>query len=264
MGKLSDLFAQVRKARSGKGIGFVGKNTPAVKPRAAALLVELSTPEAGSAEGAIKAGADGLIFAWEAQNSGTGTDALKKAVEAAQAAGESVICGLHITGGWEKLTRKNFEDFKEFGLSFVVLPLNAPARLLSLRVKDLEPVVSVPMREGELYPVFIRNLSAFEHVAAVHLDFGLSSEVSGMSIEDVLHYRAVREAVHAPALVHVKGTPDEDDAYALLTLGIQAVVLAAGKDTAATSQQIQALRELLEKVHHDDKETSTLGLNVKG
>ena len=35
MGKLSDLFAQVRKARSGKGIGFVGKSTPAVKPRSA-------------------------------------------------------------------------------------------------------------------------------------------------------------------------------------------------------------------------------------
>lgn len=261
MGKLSDLFAQVRKARSGKGIGFVGRSAPAVKPRAAALLVELSTPDAGSAEAAIKAGADGLIFAWDA-GSGS-TDTLKKAVEAAQAAGENVICGLHITNGWEKLTRKNFEDFKELGLSFVILPLNAPARLLALRVKDLEPVVSVPMREGELYPVFIRNLSAFEHLAAVHLDFGLSSEVSSMSIEDVLHYRAVREAVHAPALVHVKGTPDEDDAYALLTLGIQAVVLPAGKDTAANTQQIQDLRELLEKVHHDDKDSSTLGLNIK-
>ena len=263
MGKLSELFAQVRKARSGKGIGFVGKSTPAMKPRAAALLVEVSAPDAGSAEAAIKAGADGLIFTWEAQNGGS-PSALKKAVEAAQAAGESVICGLHIINGWQKLARKNFEDFKELGLSFVILPLDAPARLLALRVKDLEPVVSVPMREGELYPVFIRNLSAFEHVAAVHLDFGLSSEVSNMSIEDVLHYRAVREAVHAPALVHVKGTPDEDDAYTLLTLGIQAVVLMAGKDTAATGQQIQALRELLEKVHHDDKDVSTLGLNIKG
>jgi hypothetical protein len=260
MGKLSNLFAQVRKARSGKGIGFVGKSTPAAKPRAAALLVELSGTDAGNAEAAVKAGADGLIFAWKGDGS---TDVLGKAIEAAKAAGEDVLCGLHITAGWEKLERKDFEQFKEQGLSFVVLPLNAPARLLALRVKDLEAVVSVPMREGELYPVFIRNLSAFENVAAVHLDFGLSSEVSRMSIEDVLHYRAVREAVHAPALVHVKGTPDEDDAYALLTLGIQAVVLAESKDADTTGQQIHSLHDLLEKVHQEDNEASTLGLNIR-
>jgi hypothetical protein len=260
MGKLSNLFAQVRKARSGKGIGFVGKSTPAAKPRAAALLVELSGTDAGNAEAAVKAGADGLIFAWKGDGS---ADVLGKAIEAAKAAGEDVLCGLHITAGWEKLERKDFEQFKELGLSFVVLPLEAPARLLALRVKDLEAVVSVPMREGELYPVFIRNLSAFENVAAVHLDFGLSSEVSRMSIEDVLHYRAVREAVHAPALVHVKGTPDEDDAYALLTLGIQAVVLAESKDATTTGQQIRSLHDLLEKVHQEDNEASTLGLNIR-
>ncbi|HLI72140.1 MAG TPA: hypothetical protein VKV19_20485 [Ktedonobacteraceae bacterium] len=262
MGKLSELFAQVRKASSGKGIGFVGKNAPATKPRAAALLVDITAVDAGKAEAAIKAGADGLIFPWNGQ-SGANTDVLRKVVEAAQAASEKVITGLHITGGWEKLARKDFEEFKELGLNFVVLPLHAPARLLALHVKDLEMVVSVPMRDGEMYPIFIRNLSAFEHVAAIHLDFGLSSEVGGMSIEDVLHYRAVREAVHAPALVHVKGTPDEDDAYTLLTLGIQAVVLVEDKDRATTSQQISTLREVLEKVYQDDKDTPTLGLTIK-
>lgn len=260
MGKLSSLFAQVRKARSGKGIGFVGKSTPSAKPRVAALLVELSGTDAGNAEAAVKAGADGLIFAWKGDSN---TEELSKAIAAAQAAGEDVLCGLHVIANWEKLERKNFEQFKELGLSFIVLPLNAPARLLALRVKDLEPVVSIPMREGELYPVFIRNLSAFENVAAVHLDFGLSNEVSSMSIEDVLHYRAVREAVHAPALVYVKGTPDEADAYTLLTLGIQAVVLAESKDAATTGQQIRSLHDLLEKVHQEDSETSTLGLNIR-
>lgn len=263
MGKLSDLFTQVRKARSGKGIGFVGKNAPTLKALAAALLVELNGTDAGNAEAAIKAGADGLIFAWNGQ-SDKNTDALHEAVEAAQAAGEHVLCGLHLTGGWDKLERKDFEGFKQAGLNFVVLPLTAPARLLSLHVKDLEAVVSVPMREGELYPVFIRNLSAFEKVAAIHLDFGLSSEISSMSIEDILHYRAVREAVHAPALVHVNNTPGEDDAYALLTLGIQAVVLTESKDAATTGPQISALRDLLAKVHHEDKDTPTLGLNIKG
>ena len=263
MGKLSELFAQVRRARSGKGIGFVGKSTPAVKPRAAALLVELSGTDAGDAEAAIKAGADALIFVWNSQGKGS-TESLKKAIEAAKAAGEGVICGLRLSGGWEKLTRKDFEDFKELGANFVVLPLNAPARLLALRVKDLEPVVSVPMRDGELYPLFIRNLSAFEHMAAIDLDFGLNGEIGGMSIEDVLRYRAVREGVRAPALVHVKGTPDEDDAYTLLTLGIQAVVLTESKDAATTGQQIQALHELLERVHQEEQDEPTLGLNIKG
>lgn len=262
MGKLSDLFAQVRKARSGKGIGFVGgKNASTIKPRAAALMVALNSVNSGNAEAAIKAGADGLIFVWNGQ--GTSTEALQQAVEAAQAVQENVLSGLHITGGWNKLTRKDLEDFKEIGINFIILPLGAPARLLAIRVKDLESVISVPMREGDLYPVFIRNLSAFESLAGIHLDFGLSNEISAMSIEDVLHYRAVREAIHAPALVNVKGTPDEDDAYALLTLGIQAVVLAENKDSATTGQQITTLRELLEKVYQDDKDSANVGLSFK-
>ncbi|HEX7734682.1 MAG TPA: hypothetical protein VF458_07460 [Ktedonobacteraceae bacterium] len=260
MGKLSNLFAQVRKARSGKGIGFVGKSTAAAKPRAAALLVELSGTDAGNAEAAVKAGADGLVFAWKG---GGNTEDLGKAAAAAQAAGEDVLAGLHISGGWEKLERKDFEQFKELGMSFVVLPLNAPARLLALQIKDLAPVVSVPLREGELYPVFIRNLSAFDNIAAVHLDFGLSGELGGLSIEDVLHYRAVREAVHAPALVHVKGVPGEDDAYALLALGAQAVVLAEGKDASTTNQQIRDLHDILEKVYQEDSESPKLGLNIR-
>ncbi|HEY0755276.1 MAG TPA: hypothetical protein VGD98_15055 [Ktedonobacteraceae bacterium] len=260
MGKLSNLFTQVRKARSGKGIGFVGKNTLAAKPRAAALLVELNKADAGNAEAAVKAGADGLIFVWKGDEN---TEVLGKAVAAAHVAGEDVLAGLYIRSGWEKLERADFEKFKESGLSFVILPLNAPARLLALEIKDMEAIVSVPMRSGELYPVFIRNLSAFDSVTAVHLDFDLNSEIGDLSIEDVLHYRAVREAIHAPALVNVKGVPGEDDAYALLALGIQAVVLMESKDTATTSQQIRDLHDLLEKVHQEDKEASKLGLNVR-
>ena len=260
MGKLSDLFAQVRRARSGKGMGFVGKGAPTLKARATALLVELRSANAGNAEAAVKAGADGLIFTWDGQGN---TDALHGAVETAQAADEHILCGLHFTGGWKKLERQDFEQFKELGLSFVILPLSAPARLLGMHVKDMESVVSVQMREGELYPIFLHNLAAFDKLAGIHLDFGLSSNVGSMSIEDILRYRAVREAVHVPALVHVTDTPDEDDAYALLTLGIQAMVLAEGKDAAATGQQISALRDVLEKVHQDEKDTSTLGLHAK-
>jgi 2-methylisocitrate lyase-like PEP mutase family enzyme len=259
MGKLSELFAQVHSARSGKGIGFVGKNRPARKPRAAALLVACNT-DAGSAEAAIKAGADGLIFAWN-EESKKASGPLRKAIEAA---GDGVICGLQIVEGWATLTRKDIESLKDLGVSFLILPLHAPARLLALRVKDLEPVVSVPMREGDLYPLFIRNLSAFEHMAAIDLDFGLNGEVGQMSIEDVLRYRAVREAVRAPALVQIRGTLDEDDVHTLLTLGIQAVILAESKDVATTGQQIQAVRELLEQAHQDEQDEPTLGLNLKG
>src|SRR5258708_28510604 len=117
MGKLSDLFTHVRKARSGKGIGFVGKSANTFKARAAALLVELSGTDAGNAEAAIKAGADGLLFTWDGQGNGK-TDALRQAIEAAQSAGEQVICGLHFTGGWKERERKDFGGFKEQGFSF--------------------------------------------------------------------------------------------------------------------------------------------------
>lgn len=267
MGKLSNLFVQVRKTRSSKGIGFVGKNSIANKPRAAALLVELNTLNASNAEAAIKAGANGLIFPWRGINSSsTDVENLKKAITAAQKAGEDLVFGLHITNDtkdWNKQTRKDFENLHENGVGFVIFPLEAPARLLALHIKDLELVVSVPMRSGDLYPVFIRNLSAFEHIAAIDLDFGLSNEVGSMSIEDVLHYRAVREAVRAPALVHVQGTPDEDDAYALLMLGIQVVVLVENKQAAVAEQQIQALGALLEKIQFEDKDEPKLGLTVK-
>ena len=183
MGKISTLFAHVRRARSGKGIGFVGKNAPAVKPRAAALLVELHGTDAGSAEAAVKAGADGLVFAWK---SSAKPEELGKAIQAARAVSDDALVGLRLSGGWEKLERAEVEGLKDQGVNFLLLPLNAPARLLALEVKDLEYVVSIPMREGELYPVFMRNLSAFDNLAAVHLDFGLSSAVGNLSIEDIL------------------------------------------------------------------------------
>lgn len=55
----------------------------------------------------------------------------------------------------------------------------------------------------------------------------------------------------------MKGTPSETDAYTLTTLGIQAVVLTATDAEATTKKQIQTLRELLEKVHQDEKEKSS-------
>ncbi|HZS78742.1 MAG TPA: hypothetical protein VFA41_19185 [Ktedonobacteraceae bacterium] len=258
MAKLQDMFTQARRAKSGGGLGFTGKNKPSVKPRTAALVVEFTSPDEAGAEAALKAGADGLLFRWDGSESTL--EDLKKTIETAQASSENLACGLDITGGWEKIERENFEQLKELGVNYVILPLDAPARLLALEVKDLELVVSVPMQEGEMYPLFIRNLTAFDSIAAVRLDFDLPDDIGTLSIHDILTYRAVREAMRFPALLNVSSELTEADAYTLQTLGVQALVLSASKSTDTTKEQTQKLRELLEAVYHEDKDTPSLGL----
>src|SRR5215472_6582358 len=255
MSKLLDMFTQVRRAQGGSGMGFVGKNKAATKPRAAALVVEMSEIDRESAEAAIKAGADGLLFTWDGKDTGESEiETLKQVIDAASTSDEKIVCGLQVSGGWDKLERESMERFKYAGVEYVVLPLQAPARLLALKVKDLDLVVTVPMREGEMYPLFIRNLTAFENITAVRLDFWLTDEIGTMTIEDALHYRAVREAVRFPALLNVRGNMNAADAYTLVTLGAQAVVLSAGDMGTKMQKQIKALRELLEKVHAEEKE----------
>lgn len=258
MSKLLDMFTQARRAQSGSGMGFLGKNRSDAKPRAAALVLEFTTIDAGDAESATKAGADGLLFSWDGEDTAS-LDTLKSAIDAAKANNDKVVCGLHITGNWHTLTNETVEHLKEQGVHYVILPLEAPARLLSLHVKDLDLVVTVPMREGDMYPLFIRNLTAFDNITAVQLDFGLSSDIAQMTIEDILQYRAVREAVRFPALLNIKEDLSEADAYTLTTLGVQAVVLTADADSDTTKAHIKQIRELLEKVHQEDNDkTPTL------
>jgi len=234
-------------------MGFLGKNRPEVKPRAAAIVVELATNNTGSAEAAVKAGADGLLFAWDGQDTNW-LETFKSTVEAAKASNDKVVSGLHVTDGWDKLERESLEQLKDQGVNYVVLPMQAPARLLAVDIKDLDLVVTVPMREGDLYPIFVRNLTAFDAIAAVQLDFGLANDIGKLTIEDLLQYRAVREAVRFPALINVRSNMSEADAYTLTTLGVQAVVLPASDSDDKTKKQVQAMRELLEKVHHEDKD----------
>ncbi|MFL5659711.1 MAG: hypothetical protein ACJ8CB_36740 [Ktedonobacteraceae bacterium] len=253
MSKLIDMFTQARRAQSSSGMGFLGKNRPEVKPRAAAIVVELATNDAGSAEAAVKAGADGLLFAWAGQDTNW-LETLKSTIETAKASNDKVVSGLHITGDWDKLERESLEQLKDQGVNYIVLPMQAPAHLLALDIKDLDFVVTVPMREGDLYPIVVRNLTAFDTITAVQLDFGLANDIGTLSIEDILQYRAVREAVRFPALINVQDNLNEAGAYTLTTLGVQAVVLPASDSDDKTKKQIQALRELLEKVHQDDKD----------
>ena len=253
MSKLIDMFTQARRAQSSSGMGFLGKNRPEVKPRAAAIVVELATNDAGSAEAAVKAGADGLLFAWAGQDTNW-LETLKSTIETAKASNDKVVSGLHITGDWDKLERESLEHLKDQGVNYIVLPMQAPAHLLALDIKDLDFVVTVPMREGDLYPIVVRNLTAFDTITAVQLDFGLANDIGTLSIEDILQYRAVREAVRFPALIDVQDNLSEAGAYTLTTLGVQAVILPASDSDDKTKKQIQALRELLEKVHQDDKD----------
>ena len=256
MSKLLDMFSRVHRAQAGGGMGFLGKARSEIKPRAAALIVSLSTLDKGNAENAIKAGADSVIFTWDGEDI-TQFDTLKDVIEAAKAGGENVICGLQITGGWEQLDHGKIEHLKEQGVNFIILPLDAPARLLAIRAKDVDLVVTVPMREGDMYPTFIRNLTAFDSITAVRLDFELSGQIEAMSIEDLLHYRAVREAVRFPAMLNVSGSLNEKDAFTIASLGVQAVILPASGTEAAMKQRIQAVRSLLEKVYSEEKEASS-------
>ena len=256
MSKLLDMFSRVRRAQSSSGIGFVGKNKATTKPRAAALIIEFADIDIASAEAAIKAGADGLLFLWDGKETSE-FETLKQAIDAAKTSDSNAVCGLQIAGGWDTLERDRLEQLKDAGVQYIMLPLQAPARLLALKIKDLDLVISVPMREGDMYPTFIRNLTAFDTITAVRLDFRLAGEVSTMSIEDVLHYRAVREALRFPALLNVRGDVDESDALTFATLGVQAVILMVSDMGPKTQKQVKTLRELLEKVYQEVKVAST-------
>lgn len=258
MTKLQDMFTQARRSQGGSGIGFLGKNKAEVKPRVAALVIEFPNLEAGNAEAALKAGADGLLFTWDGKDTAR-LEALKQEIDSTKTSGDNVVCGLHISSNWEKLERETLESLKENGVNYIVLPLEAPARLLTMHVKDLELIITVPMRQGEMYPLLIRNLTAFDNINAVYLNFGLADEVGTLTIEDVLSYRAVREAVRFPSLLKVPTDMSEADAYALASLGVQAVVLTANDVGDETKQQIKSLRGWLEKLYQEEKEKSKGG-----
>lgn len=255
MAKLQDMFTHARKTKSGGSIGFLGKNKGEIKPRAAAIVLELTKITAGSAEAAVKAGADGLLFSWDGKD-GAQLNKLKAEIASANTASEEVVSGLHITGNWDNIDHETLTQIKESDIQYVILPLAAPARLLGQEIKDLEMVVTVPMRDGDMYPLFIRNITAFDTIAGILLDFGFSGNVSAMTIEEVLQYRAVREAVRFPALLNVNGDLDKADVYTLMTLGVQALIISTGNVDATVQGQIKTLRGILEAIHEEEKEAN--------
>lgn len=256
MTKLQDMFTQARRAQTGGGMGFLGKSKGEIKPRATALVVELTTVQPGAAEAAIKAGADGLLFAWNGKDNDALTS-IKQEIESAKASNENLVTGLQIEAGWNKLNHDKLSELKEQGIQYVILPLEAPAHLLALPTKDVEMVVAVPMRSDDMYPLFIRNLTAFDNIEGVLLDFDLANNIGTMSIEDTLQYRAVREAVRFPALLKAKGDMSEAEVYTLFTLGVQAFILPMSSVDETSKGQIKHLSTILEKIYAEEKEASS-------
>lgn len=268
MAKLHDLFTQARRARSGSGMGFLGKNRVESKAHAAALVVEFPTVSAGSAEAALKAGADGLLFHWDGEDSAA-LDTLKKELDSARSRQEDTVCGLYITGGWDALDADSITNIKEQGFNYITLPLNAPAHLLAQGSKELEKVVVLPvqnvmtpMRNGDISPFFtLRNLSTLEGIAAILLDFDLGEKQLGkLTIEDILHYNTVRGSVQYPAFIRVKSDLNETDARTLKALNIQGVIVAAEQSIESTQEQVKGLRSVLEKVHEEKNDSTPLSL----
>ncbi|HLI87188.1 MAG TPA: hypothetical protein VKV37_00785 [Ktedonobacteraceae bacterium] len=253
MAKLQDMFTQARRGQSGGGIGFLGKSRTESRPHAAALVVEFPEVTAGSAEAALKAGADGLLFTWNGRDSAL-LDRLKSEIDSARASNEDVLCGLHISGGLDKLDHASLGKIKESGIQYIVLPFDAPAHLLAVAAKDLEKVVTVPARTEEMYPLFIRNLASLDGIAATLLDFQFTRPLAAMTIEEVLSYHAIREATRHPAFIAVPQDIGEADAYTLRVLGVQAVILRASSAEEETRQQVRSLRKLLEQLYQEEKE----------
>ncbi len=263
MAKLQDLFSQARRTQSGGGMGFLSKNKTESKPHAASLVVEFPTVTAGSAEAALKAGADGLLFAWNGKDTAQ-LESIKQEITSARALQEELVAGLRLTGGWGTLTREDLLQIKEQGIQYIVLPLNAPAHLLALESKELEKVVTVPLQAtGQdnlsrfFIPLAIRSLDALNGIGALLVDFGFKSSPGALTIEDVAYYRGLREAARYPVFVPVEGELNEADAHTLKILGIQAALLTASASVETTTQQIKNVRELLEKLSQEEKEKDT-------
>ncbi len=259
MSKLSEMLSQARRGQSGS-IGFLGgKGKPAVKPRAAALVIEFPGLNAGEAEAAIKAGANGLLFNWSGGQPDN-IETLKAICEATHSSDEKAVVGLHLTGNWEGIERATLEGLNELGADFIVLPFEAPARLLSARIKGLDLVVTVPLESNQpFYSLFVRNLSAFGSVSALHLE-SEALKLETLSVREAMSYRAVRDAVRLPALFSLRELSSEAAAYGLLALDAQAVIVSAGSTPTATTQRIQTARELLEQLHAELKDTDTATL----
>jgi hypothetical protein len=252
MGKLIETLQRAVKG-SGSGIGFLGRNQVQSKPKAAALFVALSQPDAGAVEALVKAGADGGIFAL--QNGETGAGKLSISLEAYQKAAEPLKAahcawGLDLADVVASLPADALKGMREGGADFVSFPLSAPARVLQDRPEGLDRIVTLGALPDDPYLLLARSINLLS-VQAVRFDFGLSAErLRDLTIEELLRYRMLRETLRFPALVSVEGNLGSEEVRTLVKAGASAVVVqpARGESAPALASRVAALREELERV----------------
>ncbi|HEU5367782.1 MAG TPA: hypothetical protein VFU69_04945 [Ktedonobacterales bacterium] len=254
MGKLIETLQRVGKS-SGGSMGFLGKNQAQSKAKAAGILVALGQADAGAVEAVAKAGADGVIFVVSADKSaskGFSAAAYQKAAEPLRAANRP--WGIDLAAVVSSLPADALKGIREGGADFVSFPLDAPARLLQERPEGLDRIVTIRGPAGddddERYLRLVRSVNLLS-VQVVELISHLSAErLHDLRIEELLHYRTVRELLRFPVIASLRGDLGNEEARLLVKLGISAIILQAteGESTAALAQRVAALREELERV----------------
>ena len=251
MGKLVEKLRQVDQG-SGSGMGFLGPRTPARAPRPAAVLVSLGAGDSAAAEAAVKNGADGIIVTrWK-----PGTD-LAKLHAAVQ---PSAVWGVE-AGGDTKGAEDALKGAQQAGAAFAVVGQSAPARLLAEPLDGFDYVVAVDPPSDDLGLVLLRAENLLPAQIAL-LQLRLSNaDLASMSVGSFARLRLMCEGLRFPVLVTLAQAPDAAHVRTLVRIGADGIVLPGeGVSASALGQQVQALREQLERTPLDDKDRSEVAI----
>ncbi|HEV2460122.1 MAG TPA: hypothetical protein VGS80_17335, partial [Ktedonobacterales bacterium] len=243
MGKLVDKLRQVGQG-SGSGMGFLGPRTPAQAPRPAAVLVSLGAGDVAAAEAAVKNGADGIIVTrWKP---GTELGKLHAAVQS------SAVWG--VEAGDARTGSDALKSAQEAGASFALIGQSAPARLLVESLDGFDYVVAVDPPSDDLGLVLLRAENLLPAQVAL-LQLRLSNaDLASMSVGAFARLRLICEGLRFPVLVTLAGAPEAAHIRTLVRIGADGIVLPGeGVTASALGQQVQALREQLEKTPVDEK-----------
>jgi hypothetical protein len=252
MGKLIETLQRVGK--SSGSMGFLGKSQAQSKARAAGILVALSQADAAAVEAVSKAGADAVIFVVQTSKSASKSlalDAYQKAAEPLRAANRP--WGLDLAEVADALPADALKGIREGGADFVSFPLDAPARLLQERPEGLDRVITLrePTRDDDERSLrLVRSVNLLSVQVVQFLSHLTAERLRDLRIEELLHYRMVRELLRFPVLTNIAGDLGNEEARILVKLGVSAVILRAaeGENVSALAQRVTALREELERV----------------